>query len=457
MTEVTKILIVDDEREYRETYRMILESRGFSVGEAETGVKALEKLEEEYYPIVLCDVIMPGIDGLEVLKKIKETYDKSVEVIMVTGYGGVETAVQAMRMGAFGFFVKSHNPEALLIEIGKAKRIINLQKKQNMYSDAENNERYLYQSKNAKMKEILEIVDKVADTSSNVLLLGESGVGKEVLAQKLHDKSSRNTMPFVAINCQYFSDNLLEAELFGHEKGAFTGAKDKRIGRFEEANGGTIFLDEIGEISLNTQVKFLRVLENRKIERMGSNKQIDVDFRLISATNKILADEVKNNSFRQDLFYRINTITIEIPPLRERKEDLLDMIYFFVNMYKKELKKDIRDIDKQTLEYLLHYDYPGNIRELKNIIERLFVLSKDGILRLQSAIEKEFDGKSTIKDDCIMDFNSARYAFEKDYFLKALMHFNYNISQTARAVGISRRQLFNKINEYNLREYMNLD
>ena len=457
MKEITKILIVDDEKEYRETYKIILESRGFSVGEAETGAKALEKMEEEYYPIVLCDVIMPGMDGLEVLKKIKETYDKSVEVIMVTGYGGVETAVNAMKIGAFGFFIKSHSPEALLIEIGKAKRIINLQRKQSIYSDAENNERYLYQSKNSRMKEILDIVDKVADTSANVLLLGESGVGKEVLAQKLHDKSSRVHMPFVAINCQYFSDNLLEAELFGHEKGAFTGAKDKRIGRFEESNGGTIFLDEIGEISLNTQVKFLRVLENRKIERIGSNKQIEVDFRLISATNKLITEEIKKGSFRQDLYYRINTITIEIPPLRERKEDILDMVYFFINMYKKELKKDIKDIDDRTLEYLLNYDYPGNIRELKNIIERLFVLSRDGVLKLQNAPEKSFNAESVTNDNLILDFNLARQEFEKDYFLKVLTHFNNNISQTARAIGISRRQLFNKINEYNLREYMNLE
>lgn len=449
-----KILIVDDEKEYRDTFKMILESKGFRVGVASDGAEALKIMDNEYYPIVLCDVIMPGIRGLELLKKIKDIYGNTVEVIMVTGYGGVETAVEAMKMKAFGYFIKSHNPEELLIEIEKAKKILMLEKRQNIYSDAKENKRYLYQSKSPKMKEIIQIVDKVADTNTNVLLLGESGVGKEVLAQLIHDRSSRAEMAFIPINCQYYSSNLLESELFGHEKGAFTGANSKRIGRFEEANSGTIFLDEIGEVSANTQVKFLRVLEEKKIERMGSNKQIDVDFRLISATNKNLIDEINKRNFREDLFYRINTITIEIPPLRERKEDIVDMIYFFIDLFKKELKKDIDSIEEKTLDYLQNYSYPGNIRELRNIIERLIVLSRDGILRLENFSKENAEETHILGGDNIISFNLARQRFEKEYLLKALKHCDNNITQTAKTIGLSRRQLFNKINEYDLRKHM---
>lgn len=453
MKEVFKILIVDDEKEHRETYRMLLESRGFIIGEASSGDEALNILESEYYPIVLCDVIMPGLSGIEVLKKIRSNYE-SVEVIMVTGYGGVETAVEAMKIGAFGYFIKSHNPEELLIEIEKAKKLLNLQKKNNIISTKKNKERYLYQSKNPKMKELLNTLEDIGQSSANVLLLGESGVGKEIIAQRLHDISKRSNMPFIPINCQYYSTNLLESELFGHEKGSFTGANEKRIGRFEEANGGTIFLDEIGEISQEIQVKFLRVLENRKIERMGSNKQIEVDFRLICATNKNLLHEIQSGNFREDLFYRINTIILEIPPLRERKEDILDMINFFIDNYKMEFKKDITKIENETLEYLLNYSYPGNIRELKNIIERMFVLCKDGVLKMEeieSSTARNFDSH---KHFDTLDFNLARANFEKEYLINALKLNDNNITKTAEVIGLSRRQLFNKINEYNLREFM---
>ncbi len=454
MKEAIKILIIDDEKEHRDTYRIILENNGFLVGEAASGSEALEILENEYYPLVLCDFVMPGLDGIDVLKKIKERYQKGIEVIIVTGYGSIKSAVEAMKIGAFSYFIKSHNPEELLLEINKAKKMVALQNKQNLISVSEDSKRFLYQSKNPKMKEIISILENVASTNSNVLFLGESGVGKEILAQKLHDMSDRATMPFIPINCQYFPDNLLESELFGHEKGAFTGANEKRIGRFEEANGGTIFLDEIGEIPNDTQVKFLRVLENRKIERIGSNKQIKVDFRLICATNKNLSEEIKKHKFREDLFYRINTITIEIPPLRERKEDLEDMIHFFIVIYKKELKKNISGIDDDTLKYLLNYDYPGNIRELKNIIERLSVLSRDGILRMDNNSLSRAPDSSIPVNPQILKFNDARKEFEKEYFLAALKRHGNNITHTADSIGISRRQLFNKVNEYNLKELM---
>lgn len=452
MKETFKILILDDEKEHRDTLRMILESCGFVVGEANSGVQALDLLENEYYPLVLCDYIMPGLSGHEVLARIKKLYDKSIEVIIVTGYGGVETAVEAMKLGAFGYFIKGNNPEELIIEIYKAKKMVSLQSKQNLISSINVKRIYLNQTKNKKMQEIFGVIENVANTNANVLLLGESGVGKEVIAQRIHEKSNRLNMPFIPINCQYFSLNLLESELFGHEKGAFTGANDRRIGRFEEANGGTIFLDEIGEISNDIQVKFLRVLDSRKIERIGSNKQIGVNIRLISATNKNILEEVKKHNFRDDLYYRINTITIEIPPLRERKEDLEDMINFFINLFKTEFNKDVKGIEDNTFNYLLNYNYPGNIRELKNIIERLFVLSQDGILKLDNTYQDRTLDQTKNANLGVFKYNVAKENFEREYFLQALGHFDFNVTQTANAIGLSSRQLFNKINEYKLRE-----
>lgn len=454
MSKIFKVLVVDDEIEHRETMRMILESKGYMVGEASSGGEALDLLDEEFYPLVLCDYIMPGIDGLEVLKRIKKQYGDSIEVIIITGYGDVESAVEAMKLGAFGYFIKGNNPDEMLLEIEKAKKMLSLRKNHSLITKRNDKKRYLYQTKNPKMKEILSILEDVAKTNANVLLLGESGVGKEVIAQKIHEMSDRAKMPFIAINCQYFSSNLLESELFGHEKGAFTGANEKRIGRFEEANGGTIFLDEIGEISNDIQVKFLRVLENRTIERLGSNKQIPVDFRLISATNRDLVKEVKNNNFREDLFYRINTITIEIPPLRERKEDLEDMIYFFIDIFKEELKKDIKEIDSDTLRFLLNYDYPGNIRELKNIVERLVVLSKNGVLKMDNFGALNYSIKENKVNRPVTPYEVAKEEFEKEYFYNSLKQYDFNVTKTADAIGISRRQLINKINKYNFRKEM---
>lgn len=455
MNEGYKILVVDDEKDYRKSLRKILESRGYIVGEAESALDALSIIDYEYYPLILTDIYMPCMDGLKFLEEVKNRYEDSVKVILVTGYGSIDNAVQAMKMGAFGYFIKSHSPEELLAEVEKAKNIVNLQNQRKMHKKNNENRRFLYQSKNPRMKEILSIIDTIVDSSSSVLLLGESGVGKEVLAKMLHDKSGRCDMPFVAINCQSFSDNLLESELFGHEKGAFTGAIGKRIGRFEEANGGTVFLDEIGEMSLNTQIKLLRVLENKRIERIGSNKPISVDFRLISATNKNLTQAIKAKEFREDLFYRLNTITIEIPPLRERKEDISDMINFFVDFYKSELKKDIKGMESQTMDYLLNYQYPGNVRELKNIIERLVVLSKNGVLAVNNTTAHTVSngGYDSLKPEA-KSYREARKEFEIYYFSKVLKQCNNNITQAAAMIGMSRRQLFNKIIEYNLKEFM---
>ncbi|GAU79263.1 sigma-54 dependent transcriptional regulator [Fusibacter sp. 3D3] len=447
--ESTKILIVDDEIEYRETYRMLLEDNGYIVGEASGTEEALEILEREYYPVVLTDILMTGEDGIYLLKQIKKRYQNSIEVIIVTGYGSVTGAVEAMRIGALGYFIKSHNPQALLVEIHKAKRLVQFEAQKNTIRKKTDAGAYISQSQNPQMQKILDTIDELKTSNCNVLLTGESGVGKEIIAKWIHEKSSRVDEILLPVNCQAMSENLLESELFGHEKGAFTGAANKRIGRFEESHGGTLFLDEIGELSPEIQVKLLRVLDNRYIERLGSNKQIPVNFRLISATNRDLATEIKKGNFRQDLFYRINTLHIEIPPLRDRREDLQEMITFFINQYSIEMKKEIKVIDQETEKYLLTYDYPGNIRELKNIIERLVVLSKAGVLKMDFMPQQGILNNQTYNQP-IMLYKEAKKIFEINFIMNALSNCNNNITKTAEAIGMSRKQLFNKMVEHDL-------
>jgi transcriptional regulator with PAS, ATPase and Fis domain len=291
----------------------------------------------------------------------------------------------------------------------------------------------------------------VAMSNSNILILGESGTGKEVIAKHIHQCSSRKDENFVAVNCQVFSDGLLESELFGHEKGAFTGAIEKRIGRFEEADKGTLFLDEIGEIHPNIQVKLLRSIENKSIERIGSNKKIGIDLRLISATHKDLFKNIEKGEFREDLFYRINTIIIEIPPLRERKEDIPAFINFFLNMFKNEMKKNIENIEGELLEILMNYDYPGNIRELKNIIERLVVLSDSNMLSKRDLPIIRVKSNETGRTDLnLRTLKDVRQNAERKHIQQILMNCGNNISEAAKVLDISRRQLYNKIYEYNI-------
>lgn len=457
MTGLFKILIVDDDADYRETYRMLLTKKGYSIDTAASVKDAYSLMDKEYYPLIISDMMMPGIDGVEFLKVIKEKYNKNIEVIMVTGYGSVDTAVQSMKIGAFGYFIKSHNPEELIIEIEKVHKIFSLQ---NLYELNKSSKlsKVLYTSNNKEMQNIYELVNRVAESNSNVLITGESGVGKEIIAHMIHDNSRRVSMPFIPINCQYYSSGLIESELFGHEKGAFTGAAATRIGHLEEANGGTIFLDEIGDMEEGTQVKMLRVLETKQIERIGSNKLINVDFRLVSATNKDLGKAVSDGKFREDLYFRINTIEIKIPPLRKRKEDLEDLICFFINRYNKEMGRGIKDIDDKTKQQLLTYNYPGNIRELKNIIERLIVLSSGSILKGDIFNNKKAlnsGDNNAVNNEDIITYKEAKRDFEIKYITKVLKSCNNNITHAAKIMDISRRQLFNKIIEFDLKEYSN--
>ncbi|CEK33705.1 two-component response regulator,Transcriptional regulatory protein ZraR,acetoacetate metabolism regulatory protein AtoC,Transcriptional regulator containing PAS, AAA-type ATPase, and DNA-binding domains,nitrogen regulation protein NR(I),Sigma-54 interaction domain [[Clostridium] sordellii] len=318
-----KILIVDDEIEYANVMKKIIKKKGYEVNVALSGLEAISIIEKDKsYDLVLSDLIMDKMNGVELLENVK-IINKDIEVILVTGYGTIENAVDAMKKGAFSYFIKSNPTKDLLNEIQKVKESIDLK------SPKKTRDEFKLTTKSKKFKDIIKIAEKVAISDINILILGESGVGKDVLARYIHNLSNRKDNAFVAVNCCAFSDGLLESELFGHEKGAFTGANERRKGRFELANRGTLFLDEIGDVSLDVQVKLLRTLENGIIERLGSNNQIKSDFRLISATNKNFKEEIEKGSIREDFFYRISTISITIPPLRERKEDLNELIKFF--------------------------------------------------------------------------------------------------------------------------------
>ena len=433
-----KILIVDDEKEYRMILKKIIEKHGYSVDVACSGEEAIKKIKNEKFNLILSDLIMDKMNGIELLSKVKES-DNDIEVILVTGYGSIQNAVEAMKKGAFSYFIKGDPPEELINEIKKVEE---------KFKDDTDGE-FILKTNNKKFLELLELAKNAAKSNVNILILGESGVGKDVIANYIHNCSDRKERDFIPVNCCAFSDSLLESELFGHEKGAFTGALDKRIGRFESANNGTLFLDEIGDISLDVQVKLLRVLEKRTVERIGSNEEINVDFRLICATNKNLNNEIRKGNFREDFFYRISTIVLEIPTLRERKEYIEMLIKFFLNQCEKEFNKNIKKIDEKVMSFLMNYNYPGNLREMKNIIRRLVVLTQNGIIT-----SKYLPNESSIliEDDYdeVRPLREIRREFEAEYIEKVLGKCKNNVSEAARRLEISRRQLSNKINEYNI-------
>lgn len=446
-----KILVVDDEIQYQEVINMILQSEGYKTKVASSAEEALEILKKEEFHLVLTDLKMNGMDGIHLLEEIKNNY-MNTYVMLITGFGTIKNAVEAMKKGAFGYFIKGNNPGDLLREIEKVKKECESTEKVEKI-----NNKFLLDTKNYNFRKILKIAKKAASADVNVLITGESGTGKEVMARFIYENSKRKNEKFVPVNCQAFSSGLLESELFGHEKGSFTGAFNKRIGRFEEAHGGTLFLDEVGDIDLNTQVKLLRVLENRTIEKIGSNKPIDVDFRLICATNKDFYEAIENKEFREDLFYRINTISIHLPSLKERKEDLPMLIEFFLKKSSAKYNKKIIKVEDDVMNHLLNYEYKGNIRELKNILDRLVVLSENGIIRkefvsanVQPNIEP--DCGNFIKLEDIKPLKEIKQEAEANYIKKVLERFNGNITKSAEYLEISRRQLFNKIVEYNVKE-----
>lgn len=448
-----RILVVDDEPDYCNVMKVILEANGHMVTCDTSGQAALATLAKKSFDLVITDLMMPEIDGRQLMAEIKERYP-GVEVIILTAYGSIENAVDAMREGAYSYVTKGGDPGELLREISKLREMLDL-KQENLLLKAKMNQyEAMLETKSPLFQSVLATAKKAANSDSNILLLGESGVGKEIIARYIHENSPRADKTFMDLNCHAIAATVLESELFGHEKGSFTGAMTRRIGRIEAADSGTLFLDEIGDIPLSMQAKLLKAIETKRIYRMGSNEEIEVDFRLVSATNKNLAEEIAAERFREDFYYRISTIVIRIPPLRERKEDLPLLIDYFFKKSQNEMKKTINHIEPEVMDALLSYHYPGNIRELKNIIERIVVLSEDGVIQMDSfpapMSAAGNDVKSMVPLAEEKSLREMRKEAETIYIENILKKYNYDMNKSAEVLGITRRQLLNKITEYGI-------
>ena len=444
------ILIIDDEKEICESMKMILEYEGYSVDYSTSALKGLNLAEEKQIICLLLDIQMPEMSGFEVLKKVKEA-NPSLSVIIISAHGSVENAIKATRLGAFDFIEKPIDRDKLLISVRNAVEQVkllteNIEIKKTLEVDGE----ILGQSKG--IKSILELIDKVAPLNTRVLITGENGTGKELVARAIHKKSQRKDKPFIEVNCAAIPNELIESELFGHEKGSFTGAFTQRIGKFELANKGTIFLDEVGDMSPQAQAKVLRAIEDGKIERVGGGKKIDVDVRIISATNKELSEEIQKEKFREDLFHRLNVIPINVPPLRERKDDILILTEAFSKAITTRHKKPPIKFLEDAIKLLQEMNWSGNVRELKNIIERIIIIiDKREIARTDIEILLK-PGQATM-DDIIDDSNSFQEFKEKAeraFILKQLNENNWNISKTAELLDIQRSHLYNKMKKYEI-------
>ena len=459
---ILKILVVDDEPDYCEVLRMILLEEQYRVTTCSNGKEALKILEKDDYDLVVTDLMMPDMNGDELLHEINKT-KPSTEVIIMTAYGTIEKAVATMKEGAYTYITKGSAPEELIFEIKRLSNTKQMQIENALLRKQTYGKGYMLESKDSAFAKVLALAERAAASDSNILIFGESGSGKEVLATHIHNYSKRKAKNFLELNCQALSESILESELFGHERGAFTGAMQKRIGLFEGAQNGTLFLDEIGGITPNLQGKLLKTIENKQIYRLGNNTPIDVDFRLISATNRNLYNDMKDGQFRSDLFYRISTIVLEIPPLRERKEDIPLFIDYFMEKYQNESNKRITSMSKGVENFLLSYTYPGNVRELKNIIERLVVLSENGYVgedclppEVQGSIPgqpSELRINPSRSNDMISEpsLRDLRKELEKEYIERLLGRYPQDLDRVAVILDITRRQLFNKLVEYDLK------
>lgn len=468
-----RILVVEDEESILNLLNEFLTGRGYQVDAYRSSEEALMALGKNVYQLMITDLMMPKIDGIQLVKYIQKEYLNTLAIV-ITGYGSLETAVSALRSGAFDYIQKPFKFEELLatVESGMNYQMLltsdNIPKKLivkgnllRRYADnklvRENTilrslmrDKYKFENiigVSLQMQKVLELVEKVADTNVTVLVRGESGVGKELVARAIHYNSSRRARPLVVVNCGAIPEELLESELFGHERGAFTGAIKTRYGRFELADGGTVFLDEIGDMSLNLQVKLLRVLQEKTFERIGASKTISVDIRVIAATHRNLEDLVRDNKFREDLYYRLNVIPIHIPPLRERRQDIPLLLNHFLERSNKINSASIEGLTERSLEILTGYDYPGNVRELQNIVERLVVLQKTGYVDVEDLPEKLHATKTpaAVEPDIDKGYDTLVSEYEKALILKALDRTKGVKSQAARMLNMNRTTLIEKM------------
>ena len=443
------VLIVDDEESIRKTLSILLKRNGFSAEEATNGLEAMEMMANSPYDLVIADLNMPVMGGIDLLKRVKEDHSDT-EVIILTAYGAIQSAVEAIKLGAYDYLTKPIEPKDIMILVRNAverKRLdMEVRHLKRALRDSFSKKTIVGQS--PAIVKLLEFIDQVSATDSTVLIYGETGTGKELVARAIHGGSRRREMPFIPINCGALPESLLEAELFGYEKGAFTGALASKKGLFEEADRGTIFLDEISATSPMTQVKLLRVLQEQEIRRVGSNKTVKIDVKVIGATNQELAQLVRDGKFREDLYYRLNVISIEIPPLRERKEDLPLLVEHFLKEISSKENGTLKRLSPGAMKAIYEYDWPGNVRELRNTLERATVLSKSPRIEhhdlpqeLQAGRGPRFAPKTR---------EGGLKGIEKEYIESLLKDNAWNYSKTARELGIARNTLLKKIEEYGL-------
>jgi two-component system nitrogen regulation response regulator NtrX len=439
------IMIVDDEPSILTSLGGALEDEGYRILTANDGLRALKKVEEEVPDLVLLDIWMPGMDGIETLKRFRVQHS-GVPVIMISGHGSIETAVTATKLGAFDFIEKPLSLEKTLVTVQNALSFRQL-KDDNLILRQKAERHFRLTGTSPGIQRLRETIERVAPTQATVLVVGENGTGKELVARAIHRLSPRSSRPLVEVNCAAIPEELIESELFGHEKGAFTGANERRRGRFDLASNGTLFLDEIGDMSLKTQAKILRILQEQRFERVGGTVTIQVDVRIIAATNKDLAQEIKEGRFREDLYYRLNVIPVQVPPLRERREDIPLLIAEFLTEIAVDSGVRQKRIDDRAIEIMARQPWPGNVRELRNLIERLVILVPADVIEVHHLAEC-FPLAAADAPESALDqptFRQARMEFERQYLRKKLAEHNWNVSQTAEAIGIERSHLHRKI------------
>lgn len=470
-----KVLVVDDDSALRLTISAAFSERNYIVHQAENGEDALNRVMANGYHLVLLDVNLPGINGIEVLKQIKE-YDSSIIVIILTAYSNVSDAVEAVKIGAYNYLEKPIKSEDLVALVDRALKAQNLVKAAGLSApvlQVGDDKRELVGTSN-EMKRIFNLISKLTNVETSVLIRGESGTGKELVARAIHMNGERKDERFVAVNCSAIPENLVESEFFGHEKGAFTGAESRKIGKFQYADGGTLFLDEIGDISAPLQVKLLRALQEQKFTPVGSNREVEVNVRVIAATNRDLERMIEDGSFREDLFYRLNVLPLFLPPLRDRKDDIHSLVNHFVEKFNKSYGSKIEGCNDESVALLMDYNWPGNIRELENVIEHAFVMEGSKLITPSSLpdsirgltrsfgsanktpVQKTNVSVSTIAqspesiENMNLDFQAQKEQFEKDFIINALIAFNGRINQTALHANIPKKTLLRKLEKYGL-------
>jgi len=450
MSETIQILIIDDDEAIRDSTRQVLNKEGYQTRDAKDGQEGLALFQKEHFHAVFLDLKLPGINGLHVLRQMRYASPET-PVIIITGFGTIKSAVEAMKIGAFDYLAKPFTPEELRLAVRKTLKGRKMYL-ENLYLQSELMAKSGFDmviGTSQAMQKVLDVISRVSPTETTVLITGESGTGKELIAREIHNHSLRRDAPFVIVDCGALVETLFESELFGHVKGSFTGAHETKHGRFEVADGGTIFFDEIGNISLNIQAKLLRVIQEREVTRIGSSRPIKLDVRILAATNGNLDQLVAKGTFREDLFYRLSVVPVHLPPLRERKEDIPLLVEHFLYKYGKKAKKNIMDLSPQAMKALMDYDWPGNIRELENTIERAVVLFKGNGIDIEDIMYHGITAASSIISSTGGKFKSLGDV-EKEYIKAMLREHHGNKSKTAKILGIDRKTLWAKISKHRL-------